>query len=94
MPLNPYLGQMMPAGFGIIPKGWAPCNGALSKNLRRLIDATGTPAGSEIITPPPTSIQPSYRGDSPLRVLDIETLANTFSTRHRSSPRPNSHWKR
>ena len=29
MPQAPYLGQIMPAGFGIIPKGWASCNGML-----------------------------------------------------------------
>jgi hypothetical protein len=56
-------------------------DGALSKNLRRLVDDSGGPAGSEIITNPPTSIQPSYRGDSTLRVLDIKTLADTLSTR-------------
>ncbi len=29
MPQTPYIGQIMPAGFGVIPKGWALCNGAL-----------------------------------------------------------------
>jgi microcystin-dependent protein len=29
MPLTPFVGQIMPAGFGIIPKGWALCNGAI-----------------------------------------------------------------
>lgn len=29
MPLEPFVGQIMPAGFGITPKGWAPCNGQL-----------------------------------------------------------------
>ncbi|MDB5616349.1 tail fiber protein [Tardiphaga sp.] len=29
MPVTPFVGQIMPAAFGVIPKGWAPCNGAL-----------------------------------------------------------------
>jgi microcystin-dependent protein len=29
MPATPFVGQIMPAAFGIIPKGWAACNGAL-----------------------------------------------------------------
>ena len=56
-------------------------DGTLSKNLRRLVDDTGGPAGSEIITTPPAPMQPSYRGDSTLRVLDIEMLADAFSAR-------------
>ncbi|WP_159007206.1 hypothetical protein [Bradyrhizobium sp. S69] len=57
-------------------------DGALSKTLRRLVDDSGGLAGSEIITIPPTPpLQPSYRGDSTLRVLDIKTLADTFNAR-------------
>jgi len=29
MPQTPYIGQIMPAGFGVSTKGWALCNGAL-----------------------------------------------------------------
>lgn len=29
MPLTPFVGQIMPAAFGIVPKGWAPCNGQI-----------------------------------------------------------------
>ena len=29
MPSDPFLGQIMPAAFGIVPRGWAACNGAL-----------------------------------------------------------------
>ncbi len=29
MPANPYLGQIMPVSFPIIPRGWAACNGQL-----------------------------------------------------------------
>lgn len=29
MPLDPFVGQIMAAGFGAIPRGWAPCNGQL-----------------------------------------------------------------
>ena len=45
MPLDPYMGQIMPAGFGTIPKGWAPCNGqtlaiATSQALFSLLGTT------------------------------------------------------
>jgi hypothetical protein len=56
-------------------------DGALSKTLRRLVKDAGGPAGSEIIATPPAPLQPSYRGDSTLRVLDIKTLADEFSAR-------------
>ena len=29
MPQTPFIGQIMPAGFGVVPKGWTLCNGAL-----------------------------------------------------------------
>lgn len=29
MPLEPFVGQIMPAGFGMTPRGWLPCNGQL-----------------------------------------------------------------
>ncbi|MDO9426065.1 MAG: tail fiber protein [Methylobacterium sp.] len=29
MPTEPFIGQIMPAGFGITPKGWLPCNGQI-----------------------------------------------------------------
>lgn len=29
MPYQPFVGQIMPAGFGSIPSGWAPCDGRL-----------------------------------------------------------------
>jgi microcystin-dependent protein len=29
MPYEPVIGQIMPAGFGIIPRGWALCDGSL-----------------------------------------------------------------
>ena len=29
MPAEPYLGQIMPAAFGFVPRGWAACNGQL-----------------------------------------------------------------
>lgn len=61
MPLNPYLGQIMPAGFGIIPKGWAPCNGALlaiSTN-QALFSLLGTAYGGDGIR---TFALPDLRG--------------------------------
>lgn len=61
MPLNPYLGQIMPAGFGIIPKGWAPCNGALyaiSTN-QALFSLLGTAFGGDGIR---TFALPDLRG--------------------------------
>lgn len=29
MPLTAYIGQIMPAAFGFVPKGWAACDGSL-----------------------------------------------------------------
>jgi microcystin-dependent protein len=29
MPLNPFIGQIMPAAFGVIPRGWHLCDGSL-----------------------------------------------------------------
>lgn len=49
MPLDPYMGQIMPAGFATIPKGWAPCNGqlmAISTN-QALFSLLGTTYGGD-----------------------------------------------
>ena len=29
MPLTPFVGQIMPAAFGFVPRGWAACNGQI-----------------------------------------------------------------
>ena len=49
MPLQPYIGQIMPAGFATIPRGWAPCNGAtmsISQN-QALFSVLGTVYGGD-----------------------------------------------
>ena len=61
MPLTPFIGQIMPAAFGIIPKGWAPCNGALypiSTN-QALFSLLGTAYGGDGIR---TFALPDLRG--------------------------------
>lgn len=45
MPLQPWAGEMMLVSFGFVPKGWAPCDGAvypISKfpNLAKLLGKT------------------------------------------------------
>ncbi|MBR1220308.1 phage tail protein [Bradyrhizobium sp. U87765 SZCCT0131] len=61
MPATPFVGQIMPAGFGIIPKGWVLCNGALlaiSAN-QALFSLIGTTYGGDGIR---TFALPDLRG--------------------------------
>jgi microcystin-dependent protein len=49
MPLEPFVGQIMPAGFGITPRGWAPCDGrllAIQQN-QALFSLLGTTYGGD-----------------------------------------------
>lgn len=61
MPLTPFVGQIMPAGFGIIPKGWAPCNGSLLpiNTNQALFSLLGTTYGGDGIR---TFALPDLRG--------------------------------
>jgi microcystin-dependent protein len=49
MPLVPFVGQIMPAGFGIIPKGWARCDGSLLsiQQNQALFSLIGTTYGGD-----------------------------------------------
>ncbi|MEW6644198.1 MAG: tail fiber protein [Pseudomonadota bacterium] len=61
MPATPFVGQIMPAGFGIIPKGWAPCNGqllAITAN-QALFSLIGTTYGGDGVR---TFALPDLRG--------------------------------
>jgi len=61
MPATPFVGQIMPASFGIIPKGWAPCNGALLAitTNQALFSLIGTTYGGDGIR---TFALPDLRG--------------------------------
>lgn len=61
MPATPFVGQIMPAGFGITPKGWAPCNGALLaiNQNQALFSLIGTTYGGDGIR---TFALPDLRG--------------------------------
>lgn len=61
MPLQPFLGQIMPAGFGIVPKGWAPCSGGLLaiNQWQALFSLLGTTYGGDGRT---TFALPDLRG--------------------------------
>lgn len=61
MPLQPVLGQIMPFGGTVIPKGWAPCNGALLaiQTNTALFSLLGTYYGGNGVT---TFALPDLRG--------------------------------
>ena len=61
MPVDPYIGQIMPAGFGYNPKNWAPCSGqtlSIQQN-QALFSLLGTTYGGDGIT---TFRLPDLRG--------------------------------
>lgn len=61
MPATPYIGQIMPAAFGVIPRGWTLCNGAIlaiSTN-QALFSLLGTTYGGDGIR---TFALPDLRG--------------------------------
>jgi len=49
MPATPYLGQIMPVSFSIIPRGWAACNGQLVsvQQNQALFSLLGTAFGGD-----------------------------------------------
>lgn len=61
MPVTPFLGQIMPAAFGIVPKGWAMCNGSLLaiQTNSALFSLLGTTFGGNGVT---TFALPDLRG--------------------------------
>jgi microcystin-dependent protein len=74
MPQTPFVGQIMPAGFGFAPKGWALCNGALLAipQNQALFSLLGTTYGGDGIR---TFALPDLRG----RAVLGSNLANVPS---------------
>ncbi|NVO13399.1 MAG: phage tail protein [Rhodoplanes sp.] len=61
MPLEPFIGQIMPAGFGLVPRGWALCDGSLLaiQTNQALFALLGTTYGGDGIR---TFALPDLRG--------------------------------
>lgn len=61
MPADPFVGQIMPAGFGIVPKGWHACDGSILPitQYQALFALLGTAYGGDGIR---TFALPDLRG--------------------------------
>lgn len=72
MPLQPFVGQIMPAGFGLVPKGWALCDGSLLaiRTNTALFSLIGTTYGGDGVT---TFALPDLRGRAVLG-SDLSTV--------------------
>lgn len=61
MPLTPFVGQIMLAGFGLVPRGWALCDGSLLsiRQNQALFSLIGTTYGGDGVN---TFALPDLRG--------------------------------
>lgn len=73
MPLEPFVGQIMPAGFGIVPRNWAPCDGRLLpvQNYQALFSLLGVTYGGNGVA---TFALPDLRGRAVLG-CNLSTVA-------------------
>jgi len=63
--MTPFIGQIQSFGFGLVPKGWAPCNGQLLaiNQYQALFSLLGTTFGGDGIR---TFALPDLRGRTPV----------------------------
>lgn len=72
---EPFLGEIRPFSFGIVPKGWAACNGQtlpIHQN-QALYSLLGTIYGGDGVT---TFALPDLRGECPFTRAMVYSLDN------------------